>query len=415
MVCWSSRFKRASTKEAAIYYYLTQSVKRRLILELKDSFSRHPLYEKIVPFIQNKFAFDERPQFGIIVKNASANKVSLSADNFVGTVNSYVMLAYIRHPVYPLEWVREDLNCVRLNDDKMPTPAGVYYIEILKAPENAQDEGLYVIDPLLTQTDEPVLQFLSGIEREAQLQHAPVKGTLRLWQNRHYLLVEGVDYSVDYSTGAITFLTTFNANAYVTGDYRYPAPSIGPVPFFWNTADFKTLHGIVLAFGKRAKVGDKVAVVVYPDRVESANAYGGRFDLTFELDVISQDTNQMEEMADLVTMFLWGEKRPILSIEGIEITNISMGGESEEPYDEAADLNYYIASLSIEIQADWEIHLPLPLTISRFGPRPTEGQPGGLAGIVAGISPVQSGPYNNLFFQTVPIIAGRNNSFERIT
>ncbi len=324
------------------------------------------------------------------------------------------MLAYIKHPVYPLEWVREDLNTVRENGDTMPTPPWIYYIEILKVPENAQDQGFYAIDPLYTITDEPVLHFISGIEHEAQLQHVPVQGTVRLWQNRNYLLIEGTDYQVNYQDGSIYFLTSFPGDSYVTGNYRWAGESRGPIPFFWNTADFKTLPGIVLAFGKRAKLGDKVAVVVYPDRVDVANAYGGRFDATFELDVLSQDTNQMEEIADLVTMFLWGEKRPILSIEGIEITNISMGGESEEPYDETGDLNYYIASLTVEIQADWEIHLPLPLTISRFGPLATPTTPGGLEGIMAGLSPVQPGPNNSLFYQTMPIIKDRNNAFERI-
>lgn len=377
-------------------------------MELQDSFSRHPSYEKIVPYVQNKFSFKERPQFGIIVKNASGSKVSLSPDNFVGTVQSHVMLAYVKHPVWPLEWVREDLNYLRENGDVMPTLPGVYYIEILQVPERGQDVGFYAMDPLLTVTDEPVLHFLSGIEHEAQLQHVPVKGTVRLWQNRHYLLVEDTDYRVNYQNGSIYFLSSFNQNTLISGDYRYAGESRGPIPFVWNTADFKTLPGVILAFGKRARLGDKLAVVVYPDRVDAANAYGGRFDVTFEVDVIAQDTNQMEEIADLVTMFLWGEKRPILSDEGIEITNVSMGGESEEPYDEVADLNYYIASLTIEIQADWEMHIPLPLTISRIAPK------GGLQDVLAGLAPAQLGPNNSLFFQTVPIIAGRNNSFERI-
>ena len=55
-----------------MYFYLISSLKRRLIEELKDSFARHPLYKKIVPFIQNKYAFDERPQYGIVVKGSSA-------------------------------------------------------------------------------------------------------------------------------------------------------------------------------------------------------------------------------------------------------------------------------------------------------------------------------------------------------
>jgi hypothetical protein len=397
-----------------MYYYLTQSLKRRLILELKDSFGQHPIYDKIVPFIQNKYAFDERPQFGIVVKGSSANKVALSADNFMGTVESYVMLAYVGQPAYPLEWVREDLACVRENDGRMPTAPGIYYIEILTVPTTAQDLGTFVVDPLLSVIDEPVLQFVSGIEREAQLQQVPVRGTLRLWQNRNYELKEGVDYTVDYtpeSGGAVRFLTRFTPNSIVTADYFYPAPSFGPVPFQWNTADFKTLHGVVLAFGKRAKVGDKVAVRVYSKRVEAARAFGGRFDATFEFDVIAQDPIQMEEIADLSIMYLWAQKRPFLSTEGIEITDVSMGGETEEVYDETADLYYYNATMSIQIQSDWELHVPLPLTVSRVSATtpatdldPTHGQ-----------STIVGTTQNKLFYATAPILVGRNNAFERIT
>jgi len=92
-----------------MYYYLVSSLKRRLINELKDSFSAHPLYEKLVNFIQNKYAFDERPQFGIVVKNSNASKVALSGDNFIGTVESHVMLAFMGKPAYPIAWIREDV------------------------------------------------------------------------------------------------------------------------------------------------------------------------------------------------------------------------------------------------------------------------------------------------------------------
>lgn len=367
-----------------------------MILELKDSFGAHPIYDKIVPYIQNRFAFKERPQFGIVVKGSSANKVALSADNFIGPVLSHVMLAYVGPPVFPIEWVREDLRAVRANHDVMPTPPGIYYLEILTAPQTPQDSGSFVIDPLLEAVDEAVLRFQTGVESEAQLQRLPVQGTLRLWENRRILLTEGTDYQVDYGTGKLYLLTSAAQGAILTADYYYAVPSIGPVSFSWNTANFDTLPGVVLAFGKRAKVGDKVAVRVYPDRVEAANATGGRFDATFEFDVISQDPIQMEEIADLSIMYLWGQKRPILSTEGIEITDISMGGEAEETYDETADLYYYTASMSIQMQADWEIHTPLPLTVSRVS-----------ASLVGDVR-------SKLFFATVPIIAGRNNNFERI-
>ena len=398
-----------------MYYYLLSSLKRRLILELKDSFARHPIYNKIVPFVQNKYAFDERPQFGIVVKGSSANKVALSGDNFVGTISSHVMMAFVGEPAYPIEWVREDLQSVNRNEGRIPTLPGVYYIEILTVPTKPQEFGTFAVDPLIESLDEPVLRYQSGIEREAQLQQPPVQGMLRLWENHRFLLRENVDYRVDYSNGAIELLGRGTPQAVLTADYFYAGASVGPNKFQWMTADSQTLPGVVLAFGKRASVGDKVAVRVYPDRVDTANAYGGKFEVSFDLDVITTDPNQMEEIADLVIMYLWGQKKPYLELEGIEIVDISIGGEAEDTYDEGADLWYYNASISIQLRADWEIHVPLPLTISRVTPT-TQSQD-------AQVTPDRRGPEtpdlvwngpSDLFFATVPIVPGRNNSFERI-
>ncbi len=384
-----------------MYYYLTGALKRRLILELRDSFSKHPLYRKLVPFIQNRFSFKERPQFGIVIQGSSTNKVQWSPDNFVGTIASHVMLAYVGQPTYPIEWVREDLNVVR--DRGMPTLPGVYYVEILSAPTNPEEEGFFAIDPLLTSSDEAVLQFQSGIEREAQLQQIPVAGTLRLWENRQHLLKEGTDYSVDLTNGAITFLSRFQSNSVVTADYRYAAPSIGPVPFRWNQADATTLPGIIMAFGKRAEVGNKVAVVVYQDRVDTAHAFGGKFEVNFDVQVIARDTTQMEEVADLVTMYIWGEKKSVLEFEGIEVVDVSMGGEAEEVADETGDNYFYQASMTIALRADWEMVVPLPLTVSRASQTRPDGS--------SAIQPV----VDQLFYQTHPIIASRNSDYERIT
>jgi len=397
-----------------MYYYLLQALKRRLVLELKDSFANHPIYEKVAPYIQNRYAFEERPQFGIVVKGSSANKVQLSADNFIGVVMSHVMLAYVGAPAHPLEWVTEDLACVKKNGGKMPIPPGIYYIEILEVPDSAQTEGEFMVDPLLTVNDEPVLRFESGVESEAQLQQKPVEGTLRLWENRRFRLVEGEHYRVDYNTGAIELLHRSPKGSILTADYRYAVASVGPVKFQWNTADFTTLRGVVLAFGKRARKGDKVAVVVYEDRVETAKAYGGRFDASFDLDAIARDPMQMEEIADLTVMYLWGQKRDDLSAEGIEITDISIGGEAEEIYDETGDDYFYNASLSLQMQADWEIHIPLPLTVSQVTATTSD-----MDKAATPLDPIQATTIigdvqSKLLFATMPVIKDRNNNFERI-
>jgi hypothetical protein len=79
--------------------------------------------------------------------------------------------------------------------------------------------------------------------------------------------------------------------------------------------------------------------------------------------------------------------------------DVSMGGEAEESYDENADTYYYTASMSMQFQGDWEVHVPLGLTISQVTPTSE-----GINGIVPG----------SIFFATNPIVSGRNNDFERI-
>lgn len=383
-------------------------------MELQDSFSKHPNYNKIVPYIQTKYSFKERPQFGIVIKGSSVNKVQLSADNFLGVVQSHVMLSYLAKPSYMLEWVREDMAAVRANGDRMPLAPGVYYLECLEAPTNPNEPGSFMIDPLLTITDEPVIQFESGIERHAQVQNLPLPGTFSLWENRNHRLIEGKDYTIDYTTGQILLTSRFYPNSIITADYRTPAASIGPIPFYWNKADFTSLPGVVLAFGKRAAKGDKVAVQVYQDRRDAANAFGGRLDVSFDLDVISADPIQMEEIADFAFMSIWNEKRPILSTEGIEVVDVTIGGEAEEQYDETGNLFYYNASMSLQLQTDWEAHSPLPLTIGKVTSLSPEAERSHNydreTDALSNIVPVSS----NLVFATSPIIVGRSNTFERI-
>lgn len=382
-----------------MYFYLVGALKRRLILELQNSFASHPVYRKITPYIQNRFSFAERPEFGIVVKGSSASKVQLDSSNFMGTIESRVMLAQVPdsektgHNVFPLEWVREDLVCVQQRGG-MPTPSGVYYMEILSAPENAGESGSFIIDPLLTVTDEPVAKFGSGMETRGQLQAEPLVGTLRLYENRQFLLTEGSDYE-SLAGGEIRFLRPFSPSSYITADYRHPEESIGPVPFQWNTSNTTTLPGVVLAFGKRAEAGQKVAVVVYSDRVSAAQAFGGKTELSFDLDVVARDTTQSEEIADLVYMYLWAHKKPILEMEGIEILDVSIGGESEDAIDETGQNFQYTVSVSVQMRADWEVHVPLPLTIVRLEPN-------------------LSAAATTAYFDTVPVLPGRNADFERI-
>jgi hypothetical protein len=377
-----------------MYYNLTGALKRRLVLEFKDAFSRHPVFEKATPYIQSKYAFQERPTFGMIVKGSGGNQMQLSADNYIGTIVSHVMLAYYGEPTHPLEWVREDLSAIRANDDIFPSVPGVYYIEVLNAPTNVTEPGQFVIDPLLTITQE----YVSVSNRTAQLKNKPVKGTVRLYENAYYMLTQERDYTID-TEGKITFPPGFEPKEGVFASYRTAAPSSDPIDFYWNQPNMTAIPGAILAFGKRARLGDKVAVVVSQDRRDTALAYGGKFAMSFDIDIIASDPTQAEEMSDFACMSLLLKKSNFES-EGIELVEITPGGEVEEQRDETGDLYSYNVPLSVQLRADWEAHIPLALTISKVSTS------------LNGVSSTQM-VHPNLMGAT-PILVGRNNDFERI-
>jgi len=90
-----------------MYNFLINATKNRVILELKDVLSRHPAYKELEIF--NRFPYTERIQEGVVVKNSSANRMPLSADNFQGT--AYSLTTFAKHKNnkgLSLEWVKED-------------------------------------------------------------------------------------------------------------------------------------------------------------------------------------------------------------------------------------------------------------------------------------------------------------------
>lgn len=91
-----------------MYNNLHFAVKQRMMKELENAFQDHPAFTEKVK-IYNKYPYDERVQFGVIVRNTAASQIRLSADNFMSDLYSHVRL--VRQTTYPgvaIEWVREN-------------------------------------------------------------------------------------------------------------------------------------------------------------------------------------------------------------------------------------------------------------------------------------------------------------------
>jgi len=349
-----------------MFFRLTKAVKRRIMWELKDAFKDDPDYSKIVPFIQLKHVFDERPQYGIVINSASMSTQRLSPDNFVGTIISHAMLAKVDgHKGLSVEWVSEDLQAIRDNDGVFPAPSGVYFVEVVKAPEltdKGWQPGSFIVDPMVNVVDEKIITVTNPAVRTAYLTQRPVEGTLTLWLNRNTQMIEDQEYEVDYTTKEIHFLRALERNDQVFATYRYSLQTVGPIELEQNRLYHEVIPGVVLSFGRRIITGDRQAVVVTESRVETAKEYGGQTEVSVDFDVIARDTDQMEDISDLVFMFLWGERSQALLDDGLQVLDLSHSGETEETYDETGEEFYYNTSFSMSIRSSWSIFVPMPLT-----------------------------------------------------
>jgi len=353
-----------------MYFQLTESMKRRFILELRRFWATHPKYKDVVEGIQGKYSFKERPQYGIIVKTGSANRVDMAADNYRGIVVSFIFLAkWKNYPGHSIEWIREDNLAISARNGNFPCPPGVYFISVEEDPSDAQYLA-FTVNPMLDVYHEQIVP----VGTSAVLMNPPISGTVRLFEMpAGFMLEENINYTLvlDASgnpTGEITLAQELTGGRYLSADYRYTANSTGPWRIFPGFANNQAIPGCVMAFGNRAEKGDRLAVVVQDMRRPASLEYGGRWSLNIDFEVTSRDIYAQQEIADMSVMYLWGILRPRLSTEGIEMMEISMGGESEEIYDETGDDYYYNSSFNITVETEWSVQVPLPVFLRQVSP-----------------------------------------------
>jgi hypothetical protein len=342
------------------FFHVLKATKERLISELRDSFSKHPIYNKI--FIQEKYSFTERPQYAIILQNTSVGKVQLSADNYMGELQSHVVAANIRNiPGQFLEWVKDDTLAIANNGGIMPSPPGLYYIEIV-------DSTHFAVDPLYVVELEVIIADATGMETSGSMNYEPIlPGTLQLYlEGRFDPLLENTDYTVNYSSGFITFINPLPVHTKLVANYKYIGTSLGLFDLHPWKANYKAIPGIILAFGNKFEVGDQQVVVITQDITSVAQVFGGRWDINLNMDCVARDPIQRDEIADECLLQLWVYKKASFERDGIILSDIGMGGENEDLWDETTEEYYYKSSIDFTLQTEWQLAVPMLRTINNI-------------------------------------------------
>ena len=208
-------------------------------------------------------------------------------------------------------------------------------------PSDPTVARVFFIYPLYTVYGEIVIDRTSGTETTAQLDH--VGGGIYNGSDSLSLvypmskspqpLVRGTNYSINYSTGLVTFLTHLPTGFTLMADYRWSPDSSyvnGPYKFTAFEDNHEVIPGIVLSIGRRATKGDRQVIIVSNKRSPQAKIYGGHWTMSLEFKVIAKDPMQTAQMGDQIVSWLWGVRKNILEFEGITLNSVEPSGEMEE-------------------------------------------------------------------------------------
>jgi hypothetical protein len=333
-----------------MFHHLTLAVRDRVIRELRDFWSNHPRYPDFAKNIQGKYSFDERPQFGMIVRTGGASNVVLSPDNFIGTVEGYVSLA--KFPGKPflgsVEWVREDPYAQPL--------AGVYHLKVFEG--QGSDPNIKEYDVYHTRyrkMSESNLNFISTTE--IILGGEAMAGSVSIHELPSRRKLASSEYQVEGNKVTLTEPLPRGLSLIIS--YTEDLGQQGPFRVKPARAYRDIIEGVTIVFGRRLQEGDEMAILVAEQREEVSQEYGGRWDVSVEMDLIARDVHSQADIADQTVVWIWSTLRPKLANMGLELSDVSLGGEAEEVYDDNGDDYFYTASISFSLQVDWFIHFPL--------------------------------------------------------
>lgn len=213
-----------------MYLSLSRVIKKRLVEELKLCFDQNPRHRDIVENIKQKYDFSERPQKGIVLESSNVSPQPLSSDNYMGSLQSYVMKAGVdAYAGSFLAWVREDTRRIE-ESGGFPSPPGVYYIQLEENTLPGEvPEFQFWVDPLITVLEEEVYYFEAEDDGEEEIEafldfFPALEASVHLYAYPNYPLMRGKALKV---TGARSIFFGEGAEALGFGQGYVPVVAVG--------------------------------------------------------------------------------------------------------------------------------------------------------------------------------------------
>lgn len=244
-----------------MYQNLLYAVKSRMMYECEQAFTFHPAYDKKVK-VYHKFPYEERLQFGVLLRNTSASTLRLSADNYMSDLTSHVRLARdANYPGLSIEWVRENefgVTTYALNEDvSLQLGPTQRMFHTSRQIVSGDDNTKYADNPgqvLVTVDGVPTLpDYVNGEKQVVMLRRAPASGAVvkvsYYWRSLSDPGVYVIDFTadneftvspifiinaevvVDNTAGTETSVSLAHGNVYPNLETLYTKSRYGGSPF----------------------------------------------------------------------------------------------------------------------------------------------------------------------------------------
>jgi hypothetical protein len=330
-----------------MYHNLTLQVRSLIIEELKAHWADHPRYPEMSHNIQGKYSFEQRPLFGMVVKTSGMSNVPLNAQNYIGEVQGYCLVAQTggSNKTSSIEWVREHPLPSRQGEE------GIYILDITETNPTARTFIVNMVQ--YKKRKETSLVFTSPTTIE--LLGTPVENTIKIIE--YPSRMSFTDYTISGET--ITLNEPLPKGITLEINYVEYITDFEPYEVRPDYTYSELIPGVLIHFGRNLNDGDQQAVIVYEERKPVYKEYGGRFDVSVDIDIIARDVHSQADISDHMMVWIWGVLRDKLTSWGLHMNEVSYGGESEEAYDENGDDYFYNSSVSFTLQTDWFIHVPI--------------------------------------------------------
>jgi hypothetical protein len=148
--------------------------------------------------------------------------------------------------------------------------------------------------------------------------------------------------------------------------YTALSSQVGPYTFKPYQEVHTAIPGVVICMARRAVLGDLQIVNVTNSREPQARIFGGHWNMSLSLGVISKDSIQMEEMVDQLVNWLWAVRKNRLEFEGITLNRVEPTGETEESFIESTGDLYFESTVDIDVMSEWQKFIPYPYALRLF-------------------------------------------------